>query len=246
VYRLALIVVILCAALTACNGGGDTASISPTALLDEAAANLRATESFRVIIERSGADYLFVTEMGEVVFNRLEGQYAAPDVIQAQARVMRGRLPLDVEVFAEGEQQWVRGIFTNMEWQNTIFADGFNPQAIVGDQNTGLEAALDSLQEPVVVGEETLDDGTTVYHVAATAEGADVSALIANLIVMTGQVSVDVYVAKETRLPVRFVVVTPNTVNGEPSEATTWTIELYGFDEPAELAAPDVTAEPAA
>lgn len=235
--RLGFLLLLLIGLVAGCNtGSGETAvpTPEPIDLLAQAAANAEAAETLRLSVERTGADYFFVTEFGTVLFDSLTGQYAAPDVIQARAKVELGKLALDLDLYAKGEAQYIMGVFTNMEWQATVFAPGFNPQSIIA----GLKPALAALNDVKIVGEETLEDGTAVYHLTSTAAGEDVAALVVNIVEMTGQVTVDVYVDKAQSLPLKFVIVQPDTVTAEQPEPTTWTIELYDFGAEAELNGP--------
>lgn len=240
-HRFGLLLLMMILVIAGCNTTTETPAptLAPTALLAQATANAQAAKTLRVAIDRTGADYLFTADMGTVVFNSLGGQYVAPDIIQATARVLLGRLPVDLEVYARGEDQWIRGVFTNMEWQNTIFAPGFNPQTLLSQPGTGLQTALTALKDVQLAGEEALEDGTAAYHLTSTAQGPDVSALVVNIVQMTGEVTVDVYVDKARLLPVKFVIVQPDTVTAEQPEPTQWTIELYDFDAEAELTPPE-------
>jgi LppX_LprAFG lipoprotein len=245
VRRLAIFLLIVVWVLAGCGGDAtpQDAVPSPVDMVKQAAAKVRSVDTLKMTIERSGAAYIFQAEMGTVTFNRLEGQYVAPDTIQAKARVMLGKLPLDVDVFAKGTDQWIRGIFSNMEWQKTDFATGFNPQTLISQENSGLQTAMASLKDLKLAGEESLEDGTAVYHLTASAAGENVSALVAGLLQMTGQVQVDLYIDKAKLLPLKFVVVQPDTVTETEKDPTTWTIEIYDFNVAATLDAPEATAE---
>ncbi|MBZ0289710.1 MAG: LppX_LprAFG lipoprotein [Anaerolineae bacterium] len=214
------------------------APLDPHTLLTQAVANLRPKQTFRVIVERSGADYLFQTDLGEVVFQRAEGQYVSPDTIGAKVKIELGNLPVEADVYAKGENQSVRGLWTSMQWQAGVFAPGFDPSKIVSQEQSGLDQAVNALVDPQLAGEEAFEDGTTVYHITATANGADVAAMVVNLIQMTGTVNVDVYLAKDTGLPVRFVIVQPDSVTAEQTKPTKWTIDLFDFDAKSEVEIP--------
>jgi hypothetical protein len=226
--------------LAACGGGQATEQpLDPTTLLAQAVTNMQPKNTFRLIVDRTGAIYIFQTDLGPVTFERAEGQYVSPDTIGAKVKVQLGELPIEADIYAVGERQWARGIWTNMEWTYSVVAAGFDPSKIISGDGGGLKTALDSLVDPKLVGEEALEDGTAVYHLSATANGEDVSALVVNLIQMTGTVNVDVYIAKDTGLPLRFIVVQPDTVTEDSPDPTTWTIDLYDFDAPVELEVPD-------
>jgi hypothetical protein len=239
VYRLAIMIILASLVLVGCNGAPATeAPLDTRALLTGAVDNLRPKQTFRVIIERTGADYLFQTDLGEVAFKRAEGQYISPDTIGAKVKISLGELPVEADVYAKGENQSVRGLWTSMQWQAGVFAPGFDPSKILTQENSGLDTAMKALVDPQLVGEETLDDGSTVYHITATAQGEQVAGMVVNLIQMTGTVNVDVYIDKAAQLPVRFIIVQPDTATAEASDPTRWTIDLYDFDAANEVELP--------
>lgn len=211
----------------------------PVALLTQAAANIRQTDTFRMTVERTGRAYYIQTDYGGAEFRRADVQYAGPDIIQARVRVVAAGLPIDLEFFFRDTRQWLRGIWTNNAWVSIAFAPGFSPAALMAAE-TGFQAAINALTDLQMIGRQQLVDGTPVYHVKAQAQGEDVSDLMAGLIEVTGRVMADVFVHRDTLLPVRFVIVQPDSVIPEAPEPTTWTIEVYDFDQPAQL---DIPAE---
>ncbi len=237
--RAVLSLILISLILIGCSSGQSTEQVvDARSLLDQAVINLQPKQTFRLIIDRTGAEYTFQTDLGPVGFERAEGQYLAPGTIGAKVKVVLGKLPVEADVYAEGTNQWVRGIWTNMQWANSVIVEGFDPSKIISAGGGGLKTAMDALVDPKLVGEELLEDGTSVYHISATADGADVSALVVNLIQMTGTVKVDVYIDQKTELPLRFVIVQPDTVTDDQPDPTTWTIDLYDFDAAAELEVP--------
>lgn len=218
----------------------------PVKLLTDAAANIRAAQTFRMTVERTGTEYFINTDFGGAEFRRAEVQYAAPETIQARVRVIAARLPLDLDFFFRATNQWLRGIWTNNIWVPIDFAPGFTPAALMAE-DTGFQAAINSLTALQMVGREQLVDGTPVYHVKAEAPGEAIQAFMAGLIEVTGPVLADVYIHRETGLPVRFVIVQPESVSETEPEPTTWTIEVYDFDQPVQLdeppPAPESTSE---
>jgi hypothetical protein len=240
VYRLVTLLILASLITVGCTAGAPAteAPPDPHTLLTQSVSNLRPKQTFRVIVERTGADYLFQTDLGEVVFQRAEGQYVSPDTIGAKVKIELGNLPVEADVYAKGENQSVRGLWTSMKWQAGVFAPGFDPSEIISQESSGLDQAVNALVDPQLAGEETMEDGMAAYHITATANGADVAAMVVNLIQMTGTVNVDVYLAKETGLPLRFVIVQPDSATAEQTEPTTWTIDLFDFDAPSEVEIP--------
>ena len=240
--RLVCILVAALIVLCSCNGSPtEEAPLEPLDLLAQAASNIRATETFRMSVDRTGANYFIETDFGSVIFRRAVAQYVAPNVMQAMVRVLFGSVTLDVDVFSRGEKQWFRaGVWTNGEWVNATFAPGFNPESLIA-QESGFQAALNALIDLEMVGTEELEDGTPVYHLRAVADGEDVSALMVGLITATGNVNVDVYIHQTETYPVRFIIVQPDTVTEDEPDPTTWTVDVYDLNTAAEIDDPEAT-----
>jgi hypothetical protein len=225
--------------LAACTGAATEEPIDPIELVTTASENIRESETFRMSVERTGASYYVDTGLGQVDFRRAVAQYVAPNVIQATVRLIASGLPADVDVFSRGEDQWYRhAILTANLWFNAPFAEGFNPETLISE-DTGFQTALNSLINLSYEGSGTLEDGTPVYHLKGTADGHDISALLANLVEATGEVLVDVFIDQKLMVPVRFVIVQPDTVTEAEPDPTTWTVDVYDINAEPELDAPD-------
>lgn len=215
----------------------------PLALIAESAANIRDVDTFRITVAQTGPNYNLYTEYATVVFRMATGQYVAPDVMQASVRVLAAGLPITVDVYAKGADQWFRAIWTGNTWLNAIFQPTFNPAELIAGE-TGFQSALEALLELRYVGTTTLESGVEAQRIDATADGAKVTALLGGLIAPVGEVEVEVYIGKENRLPVRFVVREFNSPYAAPppagreAEPVTWLIDLYDFNAPARIDTP--------
>lgn len=243
--------------ISACNGGSPPANTTPTptpdplVLVMEAAENIRAAETFRLNVSQTGPDYAILTDYGSVIFRRADAQYVAPGVMQAAVRVGALGLTIDIDVFARGADQWFRAIWTGNSWLHAAFSPGFNPEALIAEE-TGFQAAVDSVTALTYVGETALENGRQVLHIRGTADGASMNALLIGLIQMVGEVGVEVYIDAETRFPVRFVLTettflpdlaTAESVAGDAARGSVESPSALG----AVLdAASDAAAEPAA
>jgi hypothetical protein len=225
--------------LAACTGAATEEPVDPIDLVTTASVNIRESESFRMSVERTGAAYMVDTGLGMVDFRRAVAQYVAPNVIQATVRLIASGLPADVDIFSRGDDQWYRHtILTANRWFNAPFAEGFNPETLISE-DTGFQTALNSLIDLSYEGLQTLEDGTPVYHLKGTADGKDITALLANLVEATGEVLVDVFIDQKLMIPVRFVIVQPDTVSESEPEPTTWTVDVYDINAEPEIDAPD-------
>ncbi len=224
--------------LAACTGAATEEPVDPINLITEASENIRESDTFRMSVERTGASYFVATDLGNVDFRRAVAQYVAPDVLQATVRLIAAGLPADVDVFSQGEEQWYRhAVLTANVWFNAPFAEGFNPEKLISE-DTGFQMALNSLIGLSFEGRAALEDGTPVYHLKGTAHGEDIAALLANLVVTSGEVLVDVFIDQNLLIPVRFVIVQPNTVTETEPDPTTWIVDVYDINAEPELDPP--------
>lgn len=238
--RLALIIATICIVILALSGCTGTQTSTepppdPAQLLKQATDNILAVKTLKIIVDRTGVDYILKTDIGSAIFNRMEAQYVAPNLMQAKAKVSLHQLPVEIEIYAQDDDQWWRLVGTN--WSKQTFLPGFNPRSLLTQEDRGLRAAFASLENVKYVGDEQLDDGTPVYHLSATADGDKISWMMLYLVQISGKTTIDVYVDKEKKLPQKLVVVQPITAT-DKLKPTTWDMEFYDFNVESNLAAP--------
>lgn len=223
-----------------------TPTQEPRELLSDAAAKIRESSSFKLYILQEGAPYDFkigVTadpaDWMTVRFRLAEGQFVAPDQIQAKASVRVGAVgaPIEVEIYARGDDQWFRVPTLSIPWQNSPFAPGFSPLALLA-VDSGFDAALSSLIELEFLGNLTLEDGQPVYHLRGISDGEKVASLVVGLLDIEGNVPVDVYINRETGFPVRVEVTQPDTVSAEYPDPTKWIIDVFDINADAVIEPP--------
>jgi hypothetical protein len=247
VTRKLLLLAVMLVALVLAGCSGSPSDVTPTpadplALVTEAAAAIRAADTFRMIVDQAGPAYPIETEFGAVTFRRADAQYVAPDTLQAALGVLALGARLDVDVFARGANQWFRApLWTGDQWLNATFAPGFNPQTLIA-QDAGFQAAVDAARDLEVVGETQLENGQNVIQVRGRADGPALNGLLVGLIEMQGEVVVDVFIDRDTHFPARFVLTEPVEGSDEPR---TWTLDILDINAPAQLEDPEATAEAA-
>lgn len=217
-----------------------TPTLEPVTLLTTAANNIRTRDTFRLYVEQGGAAYNIWIQMENgstaVKFEFAKAQYVAPDMLQATARVLLAGLAIDIGIFSKGPDQWYQ--LPGLPWVKGFFAPGFNPATLIAE-DTGFQAALTALTSLEFIGETTLEDGTPAYHLKGIADGPSVTALVVGLIQAADIVPVDVFINRETLMPVRLILTQPETVTETEKEPTTWTIDVYDLDAPSEVIPPD-------
>jgi hypothetical protein len=242
VLRLFSILIFLLA--VGCTSAAPTeAPPDPLKLITEAADKIREANTFRISVNETGPDYMIYTFYTTVFFRRAVAQYVAPSMMQASIRVLAAGLPVEVDVFARGAEQWYRAIWTGNQWINEPFAPDFNPEMLIAE-NTGFQAAMGALIDLSYVGREQLENGVEVHHVKATADGPNVAALLGNLIYPTGNVDVDVYIDHASGFPARFGITEYDSqfvaapAAGQEVDPVQWTIDVYDINAEPEISTP--------
>jgi hypothetical protein len=242
VLRTLSLFIALALILTGCNSAGTQA---PTAdanqILRDAVVKIRGAESFRMLVEQVGADFVFSLVMDAsgtavtAVMERAEAQFVPPDEVFAKVKLTIGIITTDVEIYAKGADQWLRVL--PAPWLNIAFAAGFNPGDLVAE-GSGFEKALSALQELNYVGEESLVDGTPTYHITGKAGGEIVKDLLVGLVETASDVAVDAYIHRETGFPALVVVTIPDSGSEAQPEDTAWRVELYDYNAAVDFQAP--------
>jgi hypothetical protein len=229
--------------LGACTGTATEAPLPDAqSLLKKSAAEVKSAKSIKIKLELSGAPS-FVDPDNRVSFVSANGAYVAPDRVSATVTAKILSIPGQVDVIAIGDDQWMRNqLLTAGRWAKAVFSPGFNAAKLV-NSDEGIEKALNSLKEVKVIGREDVF-GTKMYHLTATADGADISALTVGLI--RGKVvNVDIYIAIDTGRVDHVIMVQPDTVTEKEPKPTTWTLELFDYDGNAKIEAPVIPTEQA-
>jgi hypothetical protein len=228
--------------LVGCNStGNQTPTLDPTQILADAVWKIRDAQSFRMLVEQVGADYTFSLVMdangtrATVVMERAEAQFVQPDEVYGRVKLTIGSLSSDIEIYAKGEDQWLRII--PAPWLNTAFAEGFNPGVLVAD-GSGFQEALSQLIDLEFVGEETLVDGTPTYHIQGSAATTIIKDLPVGLVETSNDVVADAFIHRDTGYPVLLVVTIPNSGTQTQPEDTAWRVELYDFNSTVDFQAP--------
>lgn len=200
------------------------------ALLEQSFRNIRAGATLQFLVQHSGEPWLIATDFGNVAFEQAAVSFVAPDTLQADARVRILGLPAGVDLFARGEQQWYRNpLLTGGQWQGGVLLQNFNPQQLVA-AGSGFDQVARSLLNLEWLGVVTLEDGRPAHHLRGPARGEEVSALLVNLVQLTGEVQTEVYVDRDSLLPRRFVLSQP--------EAATWQVNVTAVNAVIQLDEP--------
>lgn len=217
----------------------------PHALLEQVIFNLREVDTFRMLIDQTGAEYVFRVTLDQgqsevvAVMRRAEAQYINPNVLFATTTLKLGGLPaIGIDIFAQGSDQWFK--LAGSPWIQYPIAEGFDPGRLI-QEDSGFPAALTALDSIEYIGAETLDTGVATQHIHGIAKGQVINDLMFGLLDVPAEepVLVDVYVDIATTLPALLVVTLPNTATEQEPEDTQWRIEVYDINGAVTIAYPD-------
>ncbi len=239
---LALILVMV---LSACAGNPTaTPAPDPATLLKTAATEIEHSTSFKIKLQVTGALSYVDPPANRIAFVSANGLYVAPDRLSASVVAKIGTIPGEVDVIAIGNQQWMKNqVLTLGQWVSGIFSPGFNAGNLISS-DAGIQSALNSLQDVKYVGVENVD-GTDMIHLTAVGNGPQVASLTVGLI-RGAVVNMDVYIVPDTHRVDRVIMVQPDTVSTSEPNPTTWTLEIYDYNAPAQIAAPTSGRTPTA
>ncbi len=200
------------------------------ALLHQAFRNLRAGATLRMELQHSGEPFLIATDFGDVVFRSARAGFVAPNTWQAVAQVSILGLPADVDLFIRGGQQWYRNaLLTGGRWQAGTILQNFDPQQLFA-AGSGFDRAAEALSGLQWQGLVALGDGHVAHLLRGPARGEDLSALLLNLVALSGALQTELTIDRDSLLPRRFVLQQPGLA--------IWDLRLSQVNAPLQLDVP--------
>lgn len=230
VWRLALVLSVF---VVACSSAEPVETIPPDAdtVLDAAAEAMGAIESVRFKIERGGAP-VYIDPLDTLNFADAVGQFAAPSSANAVVTLAVGNLNAQIGAIAIDGTTWLTNPITG-EWEEAPAGYDFDP-AILFDPDLGWRPLLASgLREVEWIGTEERN-GEARYHIRASADEERVAVILAGLI-RKQSVALDMWIDPTTGYVREAELSTVH--EGQTSD---WSIEFSEFDEPVEIAPPDI------
>jgi len=235
------LVLLVSVALSACSGSVPSTSVPDAAmLLKTAATEVEHSTSFKIKLQVTGAPSYVDPPSNKIAFVSANGLYVAPDRLSATVVAKILSLPGEVQVIAIGDSQWMKNhILTAGQWISGIFSPGFNAANLISS-DTGIQSALNSLQNVKYVGHDNIN-GTDMLHLTAVGDGPQIASLTVGLI-RGNVVNMDIYIVPATNRVDTVIMTQPDTVSTAEPNPTTWTLEIYDYNAPAQIAAP-ITAQ---
>lgn len=224
VAKILLLFLILTAAIS-CSSPTAT-PLPPEQIIATATERMTKTTGFRFSVDRSGAP-AFLDPLEILSLSRLEGDFVAPDKVQATVRIVTTGIVTDVSFIGIGESQWQTNPFTG-NWESLPTGSGFNPAALF-DPEIGLQAILltdfDELELLENAEIETLP-GQPLYHLAGHLSGERTSEITYGLI-GPETMEAELWITPESNELQRIIL----TERIEDPETTrVWQFDFWDFD----------------
>jgi hypothetical protein len=227
--RLFIISIFLCG----CRAETPT-PLPPDEILSRSITRLYETSGLHFVVERSGAP-AFLDVAKTLSLRRMEGDYVAPDRVQATVRIITTGFVAEIEVIGIGDIQWETNPLSR-EWEQLPPQWGFNPTSLF-DSSTGLQPILENdLENLEYVGYEQLEDwpGKQLYSLTGLLRGNRIYRTTFGLI-GPGRLDMQLWISPETFEVYRMIL----TEEGEgEEEASTWTIDFWDYDQAIEIEPP--------
>jgi hypothetical protein len=193
---LLLLVAVLVSACSASGRGTATATPTPKDRLDAASAQMAKLRSFHFLLTHQNGSS---TLANNLQMTRADGDYVQPDRLKATVNAALQGLPVTVSLISIGDQSWI----TNPLQSGGHYQPLPNgPQAgEILNPNTGLLAAVKSMQNPRVTGSEKIGN-VDCSVIAGTVDAVSLQP-IANDAEAGRQVPAQVWIGKQDSLVYR-------------------------------------------
>ena len=200
---------------------------SPAApdILRAASIKLAATPTIRFKLEIDGKT--FVDDADAIQLLEAEGELVRPDRVFAAFKIkVLGAVTANINLITIGDQYWSTDLITG-KWISAPPEFTYDPKTLFDEKN-GIGPVMDKVIDPVLLGDEEVDD-RACWRVQALVAQDIIGKLTSNT--MDGEpITVDLWVDKETNDLMRAQLAEPND-NGK-EEPATWVLELrdHGAD----------------
>ncbi len=155
--------------LTGCGPKIDM-DLPPGQIIQSASERMQSLEGFSFLLDSQGAPAYLDSE-GYYMFSQMEGDFVAPDRLQATFRIVTPGLVTDVSTICISDQQWETHWVTG-EWELLPPDLSFNPMLLFNPE-TGIQSIASGLTDLQLTGVEELETmpGQKLYVVTGRMEG---------------------------------------------------------------------------
>ncbi len=221
--------ILLSLLLAAC--GNDVPQIPPADVIARAGDAMLQAPSFHFKIDVEGKPVV-LNKATQLSLRSAEGDFARPDKMGVHLKVVLAVAAAELDMIALGNEQYLTNVLTK-KWEPLPPEFGFNP-AVMFDPKVGLEQVLKGgLDNAHWIGVEDLN-GKSVFHLQGSVSGERLQGMSGGLI-GTGPIDADLWIAPDTYLPVKAVIVDKGS---DPDKPTTWTMTFSSYGKDVNITAP--------
>ena len=208
-----------------------TPTPTPQDILKQAADrwNQLDTLHFNLVIDGTVA----LDQQGLLLLRSADGDLKRPGLASANAKITVGGANVNMKMIAIGSDQYITNFLTG-KWEKAPPDLGYNP-AVLFDQNQGIGSVLTSVQNPTVVGSESIN-GQDTQHIKGTVSRQSVDPITGGAL-KSDTVDVDVWEARSSHDVLKIVLHDPGS-NGAPP--ATWTLTTSNQNQPVTIERPNV------
>jgi lipoprotein LprG len=208
--------------------------IPPEELITGAAERMTKTSGFRFSVDRSGAP-AFLDPLEILSLSRLEGDFIAPDRVQAAVRIVTTGIVSDISFIGIGVSQWQTNPFTG-NWESVPTGSGFNPASLF-DPEIGLQAILlTDLEELELLENAEIDTlpGQPLFHLSGRMLGERTFEITYGLI---GPEAMDaeLWITTDTR-ELQRIILTERIE--DPKNTRIWQFDFWDYDLDLDISSP--------
>ncbi len=240
-----ILVMVFMVGMTACQSKAEpTTTPTPTPTPEPADVAARAGQAMAQVkalhftFRRDGAP-AFVDADETLIFRSAEGDYIAPDRLQAAVKVLMGTFVTQIDTVVVEKKQWITNLLTG-EWEELPEGWGLDPSTFF-DAQEGIPTILTSgLTAVALQGPLKVEDMEGEYlYLTGEAIGDQVSAMSGGLI-PPGQADFEAWIDPATYLVYRVRLVLPET---DPEDPTVWLIEFSDYGQKVAIESPEDSNE---
>jgi hypothetical protein len=192
----------------------------PIAILQAASVRLADTPTVRFKLKIDGKTY--IDDANAIQLLEAEGDLVRPDRVFASFKIkVLGAVTANINLITVGDRYWSTDLISG-RWVEAPPEFTYDPKTLFDDEN-GIGPVMDKVKDPVLIGEEELDDRKT-WHIQALVPQEIIGDLTSNT--MDGEpITVDLWIEKDTSDLLRAQLAEPK--DGDKEDPATWTLDLH-------------------
>lgn len=206
--------------------GGDLTSDS---VVEQAADAFDELSSASFALDIGGT--IAIDAEGMLSLGAVSGEIARPSDARADASVVFGGSSVSLEMIASEGEMFMRNLLTG-SWERAPSDLQYDPARIF-DEEQGIAAIIDQLEEIELEGDDTVD-GVDAHHLTGRVDTAAVTALAGDFF-ESEQLDVDIWVAEDDYRLLRVIL-----DDSDAEDPMSWELTLSDHDEPVEIDVPEL------